>query len=247
VPAAAGGRIKDRWCTAYYADTLAALPASLSANQVDRDDLLLDGDDKIRIYLTPFDGYIPHARVVLVGLTPGRQQMHLAVTTAGAVLRQGGSVDEAIAAAKVHAAFAGTMRTNLIRMLDGIGLHTALGLETCQSLFQDRSDLVSNTSAICHATFLKNGDNYRGVPAVSRHPLLRAFAQQVLDANLSRTPDALIIPLGKAATEAVRLTSVDPRRVLFGFPHPSGGNGHRHRLYAEAQEQLSKGIIDWFS
>jgi hypothetical protein len=72
---------------------------------------------------------------------------------------------------------------------------------------------VSNTSAICHATFVKNGDNYRGAPAVGRHPLLRAFAQQVLAANLASTPEALIIPLGNAATEAVTLVGTHPRRV----------------------------------
>jgi len=120
-------------------------------------------------------------------------------------------------------------------------------LDTCRSLFRDRADLVSHTSAICHATFVKNGDNYRGAPAVARHPVLRAFAEQVLDVNLARTPAALVIPLGMAAAEAVRLTGVYPRRVLFGFPHPSGGNGHRERLYTEARERLSKEIVDWFS
>jgi hypothetical protein len=140
VPAAAGGLIDARWCTGYYADVLAALPADVATAEVDRDDLLLYRDEKIRIYLTPFDDAHPRARVTLVGLTPGRHQMHLAVTTAGAALRKGCSVDEAIAQAKAHAGFAGTMRANLIRMLDGIGLHTALGLESCQSLFGDYSD-----------------------------------------------------------------------------------------------------------
>jgi hypothetical protein len=139
------------------------------------------------------------------------------------------------------------MRGHLIKMLDGIGLHTALNLASCRSLLHEDSGLVSNTSAICHATFLKNGDNYRGAPTVTRHPLLRAFAQQVLATNLARTPEALVIPLGKAATEAVALTGIEPRRVLVDFPHPSGSNGHRERLYAEGRERLSKAVVDWFS
>ena len=117
------------------------------------------------------------------------------MTTAGTALRHGGSIDDAIAQAKARAAFAGTMRTNLIRMLDGIWLHAALDLASCRALFHDRSDLASSTSAICGAIFVKNGDYYRGVPAVTRHPMLCAFAQQVLAANLARTPEVLIIPL----------------------------------------------------
>jgi hypothetical protein len=83
VSAAAGGLIDAQWCTAHYAETLARLPTSLGSGEVDRDDLLLRRDEKISVYLTPFDDYNARAKVFLVGLTPGRQKMHLAVTTAG--------------------------------------------------------------------------------------------------------------------------------------------------------------------
>ncbi len=82
---------------------------------------------------------------------------------------------------------------------------------------------------------------------MTRHPLPRAFAQQVLAADLARIPEALIVPLGQAATEAVALTGVEPRRVLVGFPHPSGGNGHRQRLDDQGRQRLSKAVVDWFS
>jgi hypothetical protein len=112
-------------------------------------------------------------------------------------------------------------------------------------LFADRHDLVSTTSAICHAVFL-DGRNYSGAPPVDRHPLLRAFARQVLDANLAMTPDALVIPLGQATRRAMALTGVDPRRVLSDFPHPSGANGHRVRQYARAREAMRQTVAAWF-
>ena len=206
---------------------------------------LLYRDEKISIVLTPFDQCNPDARVALVGLTPGRHQLHLALTTVAAALRDGQSIDHAITRAKTRAAFAGPTRANLIRMLDGIGLHDALTVPSTASLFGDRTDLVTTTSAICHAVFVRTGKNYGGTPPVARHPLMAAFARQVLAANLAMTPNALIIPLGDAASDATRLAGADPGRVLYGFPHPSPGNGHRERKYAHARGQLNHQILHW--
>ncbi|WP_345566569.1 hypothetical protein [Nonomuraea rosea] len=136
------------------------------------------------------------------------------------------------------------MRTNMISMLNGIGLQTALGVSSTAQLFAERSDLLASTSAICHAVFIQ-GANYSGSPAVDRHPVLTAFARQVLKENLEMVPDALVIPLGKAASKAVELTNISPDRVLSGFPHPSGANGHRARLYAEAREAMTQRVRTW--
>jgi hypothetical protein len=102
--------------------------------------------------------------------------------------------------------------------------------------FGGRFDLVTSTSAVCHAAFVREGRNHSGAPPVGRHPLLRAFARQVLAANLA--PDALVIPLGNAATEAVRLADVNAKRVLYHFPHPSAGNGRPARKYAESRDHV---------
>jgi hypothetical protein len=60
------------------------------------------------------------------------------------------------------------------------------------------------------------------------------------------TPEALVIPLGQAAARAVALTDVDPGRVLWDFPHPSGANGHRARQYTQAREAMTKTVAAWF-
>ncbi|MDQ1394655.1 MAG: hypothetical protein QOF30_3632 [Acidimicrobiaceae bacterium] len=53
------------------------------------------------------------------------------------------------------------MRTNLISMLDGIGLHQHLEIESTASLFAERRDLLHGTSAILYPAFL-GGRNYGG-------------------------------------------------------------------------------------
>jgi hypothetical protein len=131
-------------------------------------------------------------------------------------------------------------------MLDGIGLEPALGLESCGALFAERPDLVASTSAICHPVFVRGGHNDGGSGStIDRHLSLRAFAQQVLAANLAVLPDALIVPLGKAASLVVRLAGVDPAPALDGFPHRSGGNGHRMRQYAQERDRLAAAVQAW--
>lgn len=228
VSRAAGGEIDSRWCTAHYVEALSAISADIAPADINCDELRLYRDEQISIYLTPFDNYNTEARVVLVGITPGRHQMHLAVKAAGEAFRRGCSVDQAIAEAKQRAAFEGRMRNILIRMLDDIGVHQVFGLSSCLSLFEDRSDLVSCTSAICHAVFVKDRENYRGRPEIDRHPVLRAFAKRVLAYNISSIPNALVVPFGPVVSQAVLLAGVDPSRVLHGFPHPSPANQGRN-------------------
>jgi hypothetical protein len=236
----AGGLIDPGWCTVAFAPVLRALPENLSMADATRPELKLYSDDRISVYFAPMDLMEPAAPVLLVGITPGRAQLHLAVTTAAAALREGRSVDTAVGAAKRTARFAGPMRTHLTTMLDGIGLHHALGLATSAHLFADRADLLASTSAICHSVIVPDG-NYSGdSPRIDRHPVLRAFARQVLAVALEGMPDALVIPFGERVQDAVELSGIDPKRVLWGFPHPSGGNGYRVRYYNEARDDMAR-------
>lgn len=64
-----------------------------------------------------------------VGLTPGLTQMKLAFQSARAALWAGKSFEEANQASIESARFEGTMRKNLIRMLNQIEFDKHLGLE----------------------------------------------------------------------------------------------------------------------
>lgn len=248
----AGGPISADWCIERFAPILAGLPADLREEDVARPDLLIHqesiGAKLIQIYYTPFDGPTnTAAKVMLVGITPGRHQLHLALRAARAALHEGCSYDEAIQRADQTASFAGSMRTNAVTMMDNIGLADALGIATCASLFGEHANLCDSTSAICHAVFV-NGSNYTGTN-LAKIPIFSSFAVQVLGGELEAAAEALIIPFGDAATQAVRLSvaagRVAEQRCLLGFPHPSGANGHRRRLFAREHERLTAGVTAW--
>jgi hypothetical protein len=86
---------------------LRALPPDVTEAQVTRPELLLHHDGRLSIYFMPFDLVRPAAKVMVVGLTPGRHQMWAAVRAASAALRAGASVNDAVARAKGIAGFGG--------------------------------------------------------------------------------------------------------------------------------------------
>ncbi len=228
-----------------FADQLRTLPAALTQVNVLKPKLRLYADEKISIYFTPVAAPNAKGPVLLVGLTPGRFQHWQATAVAAAALRVGCSPLQASLAARVGA-FAGVMRSNLVRMLDGIGLADALGIESTASLWTTDADLVAATSAIRHCVILtSSGKNYDCAPKIERHPILNAFVEEVLARDIASVPDALVIPLGKQVGEAVARLGLERGRVLPGLPHPSGANGHAARQYVERQGELAASVAAW--
>jgi hypothetical protein len=206
-------------------------------------------DGTVAVHYAPFHHVNADAKVMLVGLTPGLQQMELACATAVRQLSAGRSHDEAFRGVKEAASFAGSMRGNLIAMLDGIGLHSALGLPSSADLFGSRRDLLHTTSAL-RFPVLVHGRNYTGhAPKPLEHPTLRAGIETLLTDELRAVPAALVVPLGMAAEAAIQhlMTRgvVDASRCAFGFPHPSGANGHRGTQFAANQERLRAAVTRW--
>jgi hypothetical protein len=143
--------------------------------------LAIDGD--IEVCYVPFEYVNPKARVVIVGITPGRTQMLNAVKEARRQLDQGADSLTALIAAKQTGAFSGTMRPNLVGLLDCVGVNRWLGIQTCDDLFGKAADLVQTTSALQNPVFIK-GENYNGTPNMTRHPLLRK--QLIIETRISR-------------------------------------------------------------
>jgi hypothetical protein len=133
------------------------------------------------------------------------------------------------------------MRTNLIAMLDDIGLRRRLGIESTATLFDGDSGLLHPTSAVLYPAFL-NGENYGGSPSVERYPLLRAFTDQVLTAELAMSPDAVMIPLGKSGLPNPATTSrAEGHRAEarpFRLPASVRGNLHRVRQFELRRRDL---------
>lgn len=71
------------------------------------DDLLMERDGKLSIYYAPFDYTNTQAKVVIVGITPGKTQMVNALNEAHRQLNRGASMEDALRAAKRTASFSG--------------------------------------------------------------------------------------------------------------------------------------------
>ena len=91
--------------------------------------LRMRGDRRYEVFYAPFDEVNTEARVVLVGITPGKSQAVEAIRVARQLLRYGASNGQARRAAKIAASFGGQMRKNLVQMLDHVVLRTDL---TCR-------------------------------------------------------------------------------------------------------------------
>lgn len=194
------------------------------------DRVLLAREGNLEVCYAPFEYINPKARVVIVGITPGRTQMLNAIKEARQQLDQGADPLSALRAAKQIGAFSGAMRPNLVGLLDGIGLNSWLGIASCDALFGSASDLVQTTSALRNPVFL-NGENYNGTPNMTKHPLLQKQLLTHFGEDVKALPNAVFIPLGDKVAEALHFLAdnglLSRERILDGLPHPSGANAER--------------------
>jgi hypothetical protein len=240
--------IDRSWCFDTFAERLAGLPPITSAADILRSELLLAEDGPFSVRYCPFDYVNPQAKVVIVGITPGLHQMFLSCQEAQRTLADGPEGDDVLRRACDVGSFAGSMRTNLVTMLDGLALPEILGIASVAQLFGQRSDLLHSTSALIYPVFI-SGKNYSGSPDPLAFPLLRAFVDQVLATELAMVPDAVIIPLGRTVATLLRAEvdrgAVVAERCLFDFPHPSGANGHRAAQYKARREAMTAQVAEW--
>ena len=92
--------------------------------------------------------------MVVVGITPGWAQMEVSLRQARVDLLGGRPLPEVAERAKYAASFAGSMRTNLVAMLDGIGVPGALGIGSAAALFAVHRTLLHPTSIVRYPVHL---------------------------------------------------------------------------------------------
>lgn len=199
---------------------------------------------KLEVAYAPFDHVNEMARIVVVGITPGRQQMAGALMEARCQLQAGKSERQAIKSAKIVASFSGPMRSNLVAMLDAVGVNRFLRISSSGSLWHADAQQMHCTSALRYPVFV-DGRNFSGSPSMTATPLLRTQLLNWFAEEMARLPHALFVPLGPKAAEAVqdaaRAAGVGADRVLSGLPHPSGANAERIAFFLgrKARERLS--------
>ncbi|WP_139490874.1 hypothetical protein [Brevibacillus dissolubilis] len=231
-----------------------SLPAHepLTKEDLLRPEFLLQKEGAIEVYYTPHNELVnQNPKVVVIGLTPGWTQMELGYRQARKDLLAGLSIREVCLRANLAARFAGTMRHNLIQMLNALGLARYLGVSDCASLFAEESHLLNSSSVWKYPVFV-NGENYTGhTPVYTRSPMLKQMADTYLPEELRKFASPLLIPLGQTVERVLRGVVADgladERQCLFGFPHPSGANGHRHKQFATRQEEMRRRVREFLT
>ncbi len=202
--------------------------------------------DQVDVCYAPFEHLNPEARLVIVGITPGKTQMLNALREARRQLDAGADPMRALVAAKRTGAFSGPMRPNLVAMLDRVGLPQRLGLRSAEELFGVASNMLQTASVLQNPVFLTDGSNYNGTPSMTRTDVLKEQMMRGFAKSASALKHAYFLPLGPKVSEAmtflVAQRLLDGSKVLHGMPHPSPASMERinYFLGKKPREQLSK-------
>lgn len=219
-------------------------PAELDGASSLNSKLRLAQDGDIEVCYAPFEFVNPSARLVIVGITPGRTQMLNALKEARRQLDHGADFHSTLKAAKQVGAFSGSMRPNLVSLLDCVGLNRWLGIRTCDELFGSSGHLVQTASVLRNPVFITGG-NYNGTPNMTRQPLLREQLLTHFGEDVKALSKAVFVPLGDKVAEALQFLAnqglLERNRILDGLPHPSGANAERiaYFLGKKKREDLS--------
>ena len=237
-----------------YKDKILNLPLKnkYSKEELLIEDFLIDKEDRLEVYYTPHNEYInPKAKIFIIGITPGFQQMSTAMVTARKALEEGHSIEEIQYKCKEAGRFSGVIRKNIISMLDEIELNKALGINSCKELFRDRDDLLHTVSLIPYSTFI-NKENYSGhTPKLIKNDFLMKYVYDnfINEYNsLENKKDVLLIPLGRAVEEVlIKLEEeglIEAGKILIGFPHPSGANVNRIKQLEDNKDSMIQFIMN---
>ena len=193
---------------------------------------LLEKEKNIEIYYAPFDYINSKAKIVIVGITPGLQQMLQSYE----VINQGKSLKEV----KDLSSFKGSMRTGLIKYLDELKINDILKIKSCESLFNKNSKYLHTTSLVKYPVFDK-GKNYSGTNILKKKILLDFIEKNFLE-ELKTLKKSIIIPLGNTVSSTIEYLNNKYKLKLScflkGFPHPSGANARKNIQFKENKRNM---------
>lgn len=239
-----------------YKESIKSLPLKdkYTKDELLVDDFLVDKKYNIEIYYAPHNEYInPKAKVFIIGITPGFQQMSTAIATARKELEKSDDIELIQYKCKVAGRFSGTLRKNIISMLDGIELNKVLKINSTSELFKEKDYLLHTVSLIPYSVFVKK-QNYSGhTPKLIKSDFLMKyvyenFIQELR--SLDNSENILLVPLGRAVEEVlVKLEEegiINKNQILKGFPHPSGANVNRLPQLQKNKDEMIKFIKNKF-
>ena len=193
---------------------------------------LVNKENNIEIYYAPFDYINPKATIMIVGITPGLQQMLQSFE----VINEGKSLKEV----KDLSSFKGSMRTTLIKYLDELEINNILKIKSCESLFNKDNKHLHTTSLVKYPVFDK-GKNYSGANILKKKILLDFIEKNFLK-ELKTFKNSIIVPLGNTVSSTIEyLNSKYNLKLtcfLEGFPHPSGANARKNIQFKKNKKNM---------
>jgi len=206
----------------------------INTSNIVNKEFLIEKDGNIEIYYAPFDYINSKAKIAIVGITPGLQQM----TQSFQAIKDGKSLKEV----KDLSSFKGSMRTTLIKYMDELKINKILKIKTCESLFNLDNKYLHTTSLVKYPVF-DEGKNYSGANILKKKILLEFIEDNFLK-ELKILQNSIIIPLGNTVTSTINYLNTKHRLnlkcFLKGFPHPSGLNVRKNIQFDENKKEMLK-------
>ena len=206
----------------------------INKSTITNKNFLIKREDNIEIYYAPFDYINSKAKIMIVGITPGLQQMLQSFEA----VSEGRSLKEV----KDLSSFKGSMRTTLIKYLDELNINKKLRIKSCESLFNINSKYLHSTSLIKYPVFDK-GKNYSGSGLLKKKILLD-FLEAHFVKELKKLDKTIIVPLGNTVSSTIDYLNnefkLNLKCFLKGFPHPSGLNVRKDIQFKENKTRMLK-------
>jgi len=206
----------------------------INKSTITNKNFLIKREDNIEIYYAPFDYINSKAKIMIVGITPGLQQMLQSFEA----VNEGRSLKEV----KDLSSFKGSMRTTLIKYLDALNINKQLRIKSCESLFNINSKYLHSTSLIKYPVFDK-GKNYSGSGLLKKKILLD-FLEAHFVKELKKLDKTIIVPLGNTVSSTIDYLNnefkLNLKCFLKGFPHPSGLNVRKDIQFKENKIRMLK-------
>ena len=206
----------------------------INKSTITNKNFLIKREDNIEIYYAPFDYINSKAKIMIVGITPGLQQM---LQSFEAV-----NVGKSLKDVKDLSSFKGSMRTTLIKYLDELKVNKTLKIKSCESLFNKDNKYLHTTSLVKYPVFDK-GKNYSGANILKKKILLDLIEKNFLK-ELKTLKNVIIIPLGNTVSSTIEYLNnkynLKLTCFLNGFPHPSGANARKNIQFKENKSSMIK-------
>lgn len=216
-----------------FRDVLVARGATAAQS----DETLLARDLRDSLFYVPFEHVNAKASLVLVGITPGPNQIEEAYAAIQSRLRGGLSDEIALRKAKEAGAFSGpAMRPNLVRMLDALGFPAMLDVPSSSTLWGKAADKLYATSVVPHAAF-RRGKPFAGSFAdILGSPIFRRSFEEDFVPSLASLPrSARFVALGPTPLDAldwcVEQDHLNAEQVMGALAHPSSNGGSQVKVY----------------